>query len=552
MKRIVSIFILMAFLLSIASMTGCANTVSNDSQTLEIYIGNFGYGYSWLDDEIDLFKEQSWVKEKYPELNIPTPQHNSENNFAGQRIITGESNTIDLFFTTGSAASYFSRTDSSGNSYFEDLRSLYFDREIPGEKGKTIASKLKPEILDMQEIQNLDKTKSYYGLPWVDGYMGLLYNKTLLKQYLGENYVLPRTTNELLALAEDLSEKKTQTGKSVVPFISASRASYWTQIFVTWWAQYEGTDSYDNYWNGLSDLGEYDGSIFAQDGRLEALEVVESLIGRQHGFMHSDVSNLSFTAAQSKFLLGEGIMMANGDWFENEMRETQTENPYNYEITYMRMPVISSIIKQCKSVKDDKALAFVVNQIDQNVAYENAKVAYAANWNKFTDASNKELAEGDYNRISSARKLMYKIDGHEAYIPAYATAKELAKDFLLFLATDTAIESFIDTTNGCGSPYLYDLATKNPEMYDSLPSIHKDRMKIATEGVRIPSVNSYALSYLGGLQILARTTNLEIVFTAQNSDDRKTPQRVWQDDIDYYTANQYANWNSLLMRAGLK
>lgn len=63
-------------------VAGCGNGADpNSSNTLDIFIGNFGYGYEWLEDQIELFKQQDWVKEKYPDLVIPAPKNNSERNY---------------------------------------------------------------------------------------------------------------------------------------------------------------------------------------------------------------------------------------------------------------------------------------------------------------------------------------------------------------------------------------------------------------------------------------------------------------------------------------
>ena len=515
---------------------GCKSKVSNDDNTLEIYIGKFGYGVEWLDAVIELFKEQTWVKEKYPDLNIPTPMNNSERNYPANRIMAGaNANSIDLFFSCVSASGNFGVKDSGGNSYFEDLTDVY-DSEVPGES-ILLKEKMLPDIYEAQDIQNLDGTTSYYAMPWVNGYEGMLYNKTLIRQYFGEDYVMPRTTEELKKLAADIRAKK--SGKT--PFISASQYGYWSSAVGTWWAQYEGLESYENYWLGLNDLGERSNEIFSQKGRLRALEVAEDLIGAETGNCHSDTNTMDFTQAQAKFLLGEAFMMQNGDWFENEMRKTQAENPNNYEICFMKMPVISDITEKCSVVKTEESLSFIVQCIDEGKDYKETKAAFAS----FGD-----LPENDYARIKEARSVMYRVVGHEAYIPSYATAKDLAKDFLRFLSTDIAIESFIRVTNGVGTPFTYDMQTKNETLYHNLPELHKSRLEIAKTGVGLTPYTSYRLNYYGGLYTFIRTQNIEVAFTAQNKDDRSTAQEIWQRDIDWYTQSNGVNWTSLLNRAG--
>ena len=264
---------------------------------------------------------------------------------------------------------------------------------------------------------------------------------------------------------------------------------------------------------------------------------MESLIGVEAENNHAEVNTLEFTYAQAKFLLGEGIMMPNGDWFQNEMGEAASKN--RYEITFMKTPVLSSIVEKCTSVKDDATLATVITAIDEGKTYEEAAAIVTG------------LEKADYNKISEARKVIYKIKGHEAFVPSYATAKELAKDFLLFLATDKACDKFIESSNGCGVPYEYDVKNKNAELFNSLPTMHKDRITIMNDAIKLMPLNSFRLVNYGGLSYFVKTTMLDVAFTAKNAKDRKTAAEIWQEDIDFYTNSNEANWKSLLINAGL-
>lgn len=547
-----------ALTLGLGAFAGCGTKVKNDDQTLEIFIENFGYGISWLEDEIELFKKQDWVKEKYPNLNVPEIAYNSENAFSANRVIAGKnSNTVDLFFAITPSAGYYSRTDNSGNLYFEDMASFY-DTEIPGEEPMTVKQKMRKDLVDMQYIEKFGGGKTYYAVPWVDGWMGIMYNKTLVDQYLGDDYQLPRTTDEFLQMTTDIKTAgvKSGNGKKATPFVTSSKVSYWTEIFVTWWAQYEGTKGYNDFWNGVDDIGNRSADIFKQYGRLRSLETLEDLIGVDANNNHAEVNTLEFTQAQAKFLLGEGIMMPNGDWFENEMRSTAEENPYDYDITFMKTPVVSAIVEKLdlwseadgveyddidatKKAAYDEKLATIITAIDENKTYEQAAELVSG------------LTESDFNKVTEARKIIYKIKGHEAFIPSYATAKGLAKDFLLFLATDAACEQFMKSTNGCGVPYLYDVKTKNETLYNSFSQMHKDRIEIMDNAIKLMPLNSFRLVNYGGLSYFCKTPLLDVVFTAKNEKDRKSAYEVYMEDVDFYTSSNGANWTSLLIAAGL-
>ncbi len=98
MKQLMSLLCVGTLCVSVAAAAGCSK-VSNDPQTLQIYVGEFGYGTEWLANIVADFKEEDWVKAKYPDLSIPALQSNSEKSYAADQITSGKT-SIDLFFTT--------------------------------------------------------------------------------------------------------------------------------------------------------------------------------------------------------------------------------------------------------------------------------------------------------------------------------------------------------------------------------------------------------------------------------------------------------------------
>ena len=555
MKKRVIATILAASVIAPAavSLTGCKKKVADDENTLQIFVSDFGYGTDWVNDMIAAFKEQDWVKEKYPQLNIPKPDKNSERTFPADRMITdGKTNTYDLLFACDSAVANYDKTDGNGNPYFEDLTELY-QTQIPGES-VTFAEKLDGNIRANMQYTGRDNSKKYYSVQWVNGYMGLLYNQTYVTQYLGADYELPRTTIELEAMAKEI---KGENIKNVAPFISSTKAGYWNQVCYTWWVQYEGTARYEDYWLGVDKYDQITNENFSQTGRLRSLETLESLIGKEKGYNHEEVNTLEFTSAQSKYLLGEAFMMPNGDWFENEMRSNYAEDKNHYDIRFMQMPVISSIVENMEFYKDtykkpyseltaaekqscDDILSKIVAAVDAEKTYETAKESVP------------DLTEKDYAKITEARHVVYSVEGHEGYIPAYATGKAIAKDFLLFMATDKGIETFMKATNGASTAFRYDVETKSPDLYNGFSNLQKSRASITKNGVVPFCVTSSSLVYWGGLTYYSISNALEPFFTAQNDSDRKTAKQIFDNDVNYYTKNDGEYWKELLSRAGIQ
>ena len=166
MKKKAMAFLALASVLSttVVGFAGCGGgKTADDENTLQIFISDFGYGTEWLDDMIVKFKDQDWVKAKYPNLSIPKPTSNSDRTFPADKMITdGKTNTFDLLFSCDSANAYYDRVDASGKGFFEDLTGVY-NTTIPGES-VTVAQKMDDRILANYTHTTKDNTQTYYAI----------------------------------------------------------------------------------------------------------------------------------------------------------------------------------------------------------------------------------------------------------------------------------------------------------------------------------------------------------------------------------------------------
>ena len=534
---VVLLSVVCAFTSVLAS--GCKKPVPNDAQSLQIFITNAGYGIKWLDDELALFKEQDWVKEKYPNLNILEVEYNSAATQCGDYITAGpNANTFDLLFTCNEIGGYYN-AKYNGSYVFEDLSDVY-DSTVPGESVK-VKDKLIDTIYAEQAAYRLDDgAQVYYSIPWVVGAMGMFVNETALKASLGQDAIVPRTSNEFVATCEAITAKRGGVNGTNGPAaIAVPRQSvYWESMFTTWWAQYEGLENYVGYWNGtiIDDEGIPTKSpqIFAQTGRLRSLEAIEKLIGRAKGFYHPSL-NESYDKLQYQFLNGNAVFMANGDWIENE-----TAGITDDVILLCKSPVISSITETCDTVTDEEKLLFVIDCIDQGKDYNTAKEQFNTNFGG-TEQNPVLLSSADYNHISEARNIMNRVGGHTAHIPSYATAKEVAKDFLRFLATDLGIETFIKAGNGFTSAYEFD----STHLINDFSPLQQSHNRLFQTSIQIPHYSNFRLHYYGGLNYLNQTKGLEIHLLAEVAGDRKTAQEIFDADVTYFTGNPDNFWNKL-------
>lgn len=495
----------------------CTKPVANDENTLEIFIADFGYGTEWLDKSVEAFKNEEWVKTKYPLLSIPKISKKSVQEEA-RSLMTGgpKGNTVDLLFTCSeTAAVYF---DSSDN-YFEDLSEDVYNQPVPGET-QLLKDKMNPKKYD-EAIYIKDNGDSViYSMPWVSGYMGMFINETVAQQLLGDKYTgydMIRTTDELKQFCEDIKNSPANTDKSIAPFISSTKSNYWRTMFNIWWAQYEGEASYDNFWRGLNARGEVSNEIFSQKGREEAIKTIYSLMAYPSGNSAALSEYGEFATCQANFLDGKAVMMPNGDWIENETAEYLGDKV----ISALKNPVISSIINKCDSVTTDARLSATVKCVDEGKSYAEAKESLKDSF---------ELSSADYKRIEYARNVVVNIGGHEAYVPSYATAKEIAKDFLRFLATDKAIEIFMDTLKGCRTAFDYDIESKNPELYNRFSKVQKDLAEIAETQNVLADKRNYKLVSKGGMKALLGTSFESQMLVSTSNGAHKTPDKIFREE----------------------
>lgn len=548
MKKQVAKVLCMTLCLSMGAgmLSGCSTKFDNGPQSLSVWICDAGYGTKWLDDTLALFAEQDWVKQAYPDFKFHVVPNKTDSLYGFEVTNAGASvNEYDLIVSCAPGGAYF----GSGN--FEELTSVY-ESTVPGEE-TTVAKKMIPDIYYQNgfEVKNDEGEYEigYYGAPWVVGSMGLFYNEAVLEEAFPDGYTVPNTTDSLVAFCTTLDALK--YGDKGGPIIGASSANYWIEMFKIWWAQYNGIEEYTNFWLGI-DGNKRSGEVLGQKGRKYSLQAIDSLINAGNGLIHSDSTIEDYKTMQSYFLAGRGAFMMNGDWLANEMTGKDSSN-----IRMMKNPVISDIVERCPSIQGtgteaeaDARLSFVIDCVDAGDSFAQAAA-------KYETAGHGTLAETDYERIEEARNMAYAYGGMGMHVPSYATAKEVAKDFIRFTATDIAIEALMNAGKGFKSGYLY---TPNSDALASFSPLSRDNLENSKKNLYIPPNQMFRLHYLGGLQPIAATVNaVDISFMADNASSRRDPVEMYEYDYKYYTGvknpetagtRDYSKWNNLLNAAG--
>ena len=167
----------------------------------------------------------------------------------------------------------------------------------------------------------------------------------------------------------------------------------------------------------------------------------------------------------------------------------------------------------------------------------------------------------DFDTIRDARGVIYSIAGNEVTaITEYSNAKELACDFLLFMATDEANEVYSTSNYGTQRVFNWNLKEKAPELdsylsenYGNTYRIQQDRAKMweADNAYVLPWYANYPLYVYGNLKALnGDYENFEATYIDAGRADVHA-EDIWQNSSDYWTMNNNNRWNTALRNAGL-
>lgn len=488
------------------------NNSANSENTLEIYAFTGGYGIEWLNE----------LAERYESAHEGVTIDIKSDGMLGKAdamVRTGALETTDLFFTTDSIMKWLHEGNGVVKGYDFVLESLDEVYDYKPDGNNTVESLMHDSYKDNARYTSYDdngnEVSHYYSIPWSGNVTGIVYNKTLFDEY---GLSLPRTTEELWEVCKAIVNK----GK--VPFVSSTETGYTDYLLQTWTAQYMTLDTFTNYWRGIDASGNFGPGIWQNDAILHSMTAYEKMLSPDVGYSHKNINTLTFTNAQAQILTGGCLMMVNGDWFENEMSGVGKNN---YVLDIMSAPVLSDIAD---------------------------KTSFAANANKETilrdlisyidgDATDRpaEANDNDEAIVKAARKVTYGLLNHNAYVPAYATAKELAKDFLKYFCTQESFDLYLEKTGGAILPLNYTFDESK------LSTMQKNKMKLYRKADYVPMYTSFPMAHTGGLS-MTLGTNAERKFTAKNPDDRMTPQEIY-DDVKSKGTQSY--FDQIAKKAGL-
>ena len=483
---------------------------------LDVYCHDAGYGVSWCEEMLKDFVKQDWVKAKHPGVEIKYSfQSESQDGYVKDLLNAGSGvNKKDLLFG-------FNSDTPVNKSIIEELTKGVYDQKVPGDElERTYEEKIYPSVLQVNaqvdanaEVQDA----KYFKTSWAGGATGIYYNATKLRA-LGFNHA-PRTTDELIEMCD--------TNPGAKDFIDHKGIPYWQYLFPQFWAQYEGVAGYNDYWMGIANDIQSP-NIFLQEGRLEAAKVFEKLLKFGQYLDSYSLGTDKYIAQQTKFVQGtEGIFMVNGDWLEKEMAKAGVS--YNgQDIRLMRTPIMSA----CASKWD-----MTEAELREAVDYVDGVTSTKPSW----------ISNAQLKKVKEARGIVYSLGAeHISFVPSYAREKDLAKDFLVYMATDRAQSIYMKET-GSTLPVLYDAQEKDPATFNALSNSQKALVEYLGQDYisYLPNETAFPLFTKGGVGIwdINKYSNYQVALSQQGT--TVTAQKLYEDTLTYWGfAKEGGVWKS--------
>lgn len=518
MKKIVALLLcVMMGCICIVSLTACKK--EDPASTLYIDISNAGYGIKWLDPLEKIFESEH----QGIDVKIRSVVKNDGNYV--QKCLSGSADT-DLFFVETNVLKFVDTpvTASSGKRYdhpFMDLTELY-NEKIPGED-QTIVQKMRPEYLAFNTVDGAN-----YTFPWMESMMGFVINKSVYRESWGK---IPNTTDKLFKFCDEIKDECN-------PFIYSFNDPYYLDVYNLWMAQYHGNTDMTRFYDGYAVSGPAKGEryvpeMFLDDGLLAALEVVNKLVNYDNGYQDKLSYTLSFTDAQNRFLDPENkdLFMADGAWLQREMEMNYTPDEVNVE--FVRMPVVSALGTKL-GISDD-ILSQIIDYADGIVSEPPA----------FTSTKGLD-SQAVIDEVVAARKMVPSNHLHAAFIPAYSTKGDLAKEFIQLMASDRGIAAMMKETQ-LKPPMKFNVFDEqyDIELSQFMTSVYtladQSTYNIQAEG---------ALFRKAGLGLVNNQGYFTQQMGASNPKDRKDATRIFSDSYAY--VSDYSHWQSFLNAAGIQ
>lgn len=340
------------------------------NKNLSIAVFQGGYGASYWEEIISKFEAA------YPGVKVTMNINPKIGEIIRPQIVAG--NVPDFLSLNDSEPSgvVLSLIKEKG---LMDITDVFNEKAL--DKDKVLKDMFLTGFLDSTKYAPYKDGKIYLA-PFDAGAQGLVYNKDLFAK---KGWKVPQTWDEFFALQTEIDKPEnylvnadgTKTKRSLFTY-QGIYPSYLEELL---WPAIASTASVD----ATNKIASYSEGSFKNANVKKVLDNFAK-IGKD-GYLMKGTVALNHTQSQADMMMGKSLFIVNGNWMENEMKDSPREKDFQFGMT--SAPTFS--------------------------------------------ATDKKYVLSSYEQFS---------------IPAKAKNPELAKEFLKFLYTDDSVKLFAEKANG--------------------------------------------------------------------------------------------------------
>ncbi|MBO4572987.1 MAG: hypothetical protein J5762_04405 [Clostridia bacterium] len=439
-KFIGIILTVVVLVVSLFTFVGCNDMPVSPvgEETIEISYSLGGFGDAWINEAIEKFNAA--FKDKGYSAVMTRCDAAFDQDAVTNEIKSYEDNSYDLYITIGNnmnlVDSSYSVLRKKGQCLLEDLTDVYNAKVInlDGSEGtETVMETRNGEMLPFcsYNFDNPDFKGKYYGFQWTSAYGGIVVNTKVLRDF-GYDHT-PRTTKEMKEMCDNVlnQSKKTSKGKRIYPMTwpGANASGYFEYSLLTWMAQYMGVEGYMDFFRFKPEDGDILGhgyDVYDNEGILYALRAMESIAGQEYAATGT-VTTTDHLLSDQTLAEGEALFEIAGDWCYSELVGLEYDYDTLANIEIMPVPIVSELADkielQGSAEQKESVLRNIVKGIDDGKTDNQI-------------ASENSVTEKQVADVREARGIYYDLGrGHQAYIPSYSDAKDVAKLFLRFISS---------------------------------------------------------------------------------------------------------------------
>lgn len=427
----------------------------SDGKRIEVKAIIAGYGTGWLTDIVNRFNEV-YADEGYEVVvtqeDIAVPALNE--------IVTPKDCTTDIYFQYAdlidNALNKSRAILKSDKALLTDLSDVLNSPAINSskqEEGAKISERLVGNIADSVKYKGrLKGFDGLYGIPWQGGTMGIYINKNVLAQY-GYTQDDLLTTDDFLSVVSSMAPAPTDDNLKneslmfPVAWSPQKAPGYWEYLFNPLMAQYEGLESFNNFYEFIPDEGdtvEYGYKVYEKQGIKEALTVLEKLVNKD--WSAPGTTSKDHIQMQALVATGKAFMCVSGDWIYKELEADYSSHMEN--VVAIKTPVISAL--GVKLGLCGKTHAVGDTCADCNVKLREVVMAVDEGIDNDAQIVSKQGGALTAEKVKAIREARgyYQAGYYDCVgmIPSYSDAIKGSKLFLRFMYSDEAMALYRNKT----------------------------------------------------------------------------------------------------------